>query len=198
MSATLRRRSAGVPMAVDAQPLADAVADELARVERGEGVLEDDLHAPPIRLQRLALQGRDVRAVEDDPPGRGVDEPQQQSADGRLAAPRLAHQAEGLAAGDLEVHAIHGAHLGHRALQHAGPDGEGLAQSLEADQGARGPAGAGRGPQRRALASRRSRCSHRSCRSHRSRPRGRTCPRATASASGQWSGSRRGLPSSWW
>ena len=42
--------------AVDAQPLADAVAHELARVERGEGVLEDDLHAPPIGLQGLALQ----------------------------------------------------------------------------------------------------------------------------------------------
>ena len=109
---------------------------ELARVERGEGVLEDDLHAPPIGLQGVALEGRDVRAVEDDPAGGGVDEPQQQPADGRLAAARLAHETERLAARDLEVDAVHGAHLGHGALQDARSDGEGLVEALEAHQGA--------------------------------------------------------------
>ena len=36
---------------VDAQPLADAVADRRARVEARVRVLEDDLHPPPVRLQ---------------------------------------------------------------------------------------------------------------------------------------------------
>ena len=84
----------------------------------------------------MPCSGRDVGAVEDDPPGRGVDEPQEQPADGRLAAARLAHQTEGLAASDLEVHAVHGAHLGHGALQDARPDGERLVEALEPHQGA--------------------------------------------------------------
>ena len=52
---------AGVAEAVDAQPLADAVADRRARVERRVRVLEDDLHPPPVGLEVGALEPGDVR-----------------------------------------------------------------------------------------------------------------------------------------
>ena len=59
----------------------------------------------------------------------GVDEAQQQPPDGGLAAARLAHEAERLAAPDDEVHAVHGAHLGDGPLEHAAADGERLDQA---------------------------------------------------------------------
>ena len=44
---TLASRSCGVPEAVDAQALADAVRDRGPWIERRVGVLEDDLHPAP-------------------------------------------------------------------------------------------------------------------------------------------------------
>ena len=79
----------------------------------------------------------DVLAVEHDGAGGGVDEPQEQPPDGGLAAARLAHQAERLAALDDEIDAVHGAHLGDGPLEHAGAHGEGLDEALDLDQGRR-------------------------------------------------------------
>ena len=135
---------------MDAQPLADAVADRRARVERRVRVLEDDLHPPPVGLQRGALERGDVRAVEDDRAGRRVDEPQQQPADGRLAAARLADEAERLAAPDLEAHAVDGLDLADRPLQDAARDREVLDQVRTSTSGALAGGGAGLGPARRA------------------------------------------------
>ncbi len=50
---------------VDAQPLADALADGQARVKRGVGVLKDDLHVAAHLLQVAAIQVKDVLAVEE-------------------------------------------------------------------------------------------------------------------------------------
>src|SRR5207249_4820179 len=61
---------------VDGQGLAHDLLDPLARVERGIGVLEDDLHAPPKRPELARRHVGDVLAVEEDPtPGR-LDEPE--------------------------------------------------------------------------------------------------------------------------
>ena len=79
--------------AVDAQALGDAVADRGAWVERRVRVLEDDLHPPPVGLERRPADARDVAAVEADRAGRRVDQPQQHAADGRLAAARTRRRA---------------------------------------------------------------------------------------------------------
>ena len=50
--------------AVDAQALADAVADRRPRVEAGVRILEDDLHPPPVGLEGGALERGQLRAVE--------------------------------------------------------------------------------------------------------------------------------------
>jgi hypothetical protein len=130
LGASLGRRSD----AVDAQPLADAVADRRARVEAGVRVLEDDLHPPAIRLERRALQRHEVDPIEPDRTGGRIDQPQQQAPDGRLAAARLADEAEGLAAPDVERHAVDGLHLADRALQDAAPDREVLDEVVDLDE----------------------------------------------------------------
>ena len=124
----------GRAQAVDAQPLADAVADRRARVEAGVRVLEDDLHPPPVRLEGRALDRGQVRAVEGDRARRRLDEAQQQPPDRRLAAARLADEPERLAAPDLEAHAVHGLDHADGALQDAAPDREVLDQVLDLDE----------------------------------------------------------------
>ena len=119
---------------MDPQPLADAVADRRPRVERRERVLEDDLHPAPVRLQGRALQPGDVRPVEQDLARRRVDEPEQQPADGRLAAARLADEAERLAPADLEAHAVDGLDEPDGPLEDAALDREVLDQVADDDE----------------------------------------------------------------
>ena len=83
--------------------------------ERRLGVLEDHLH---VAAQRAAAgpagspNTSSPRNVND--PGRRLDEPQQAARRGRLAAARLADQAERLALVDGEAHAVDGADAGRR------------------------------------------------------------------------------------
>jgi hypothetical protein len=91
---------------VHAQRLADDAPDAVPRVERGERILEDDLHAPPQRAQLALTQVRDVLAVEHDPSAGRLVKPQQRPADGRLAATRLADEPERLAAADRQIDAV--------------------------------------------------------------------------------------------
>ena len=64
-SATSSRRSRRRADAVDVERRADDVAHALARIERGERILEDDLHAPrDRRAARVRPKPRDVRALE--------------------------------------------------------------------------------------------------------------------------------------
>ena len=122
-------------MCVDPQPLADALADRRAWIERAERVLEDDLHAAPVRLERGPLEARDVHPVEDDRPRRRLDEAEQQPPDRRLAAPGLPDEAERLAPPDLEAHAVDRPDEAHRALQQPALDREVLDEVPDDDQG---------------------------------------------------------------
>jgi hypothetical protein len=63
--------------------------DVLPRVQAAQRVLEDHLHPPAHRAQRLALERGDVDAVEEHLPGGGLDQPQDGAAQGGLAAPGL-------------------------------------------------------------------------------------------------------------
>ena len=94
-------------------------AHALARVQRRVGVLEDHLHVAPRRPQLRAAERGDVAAVELDPPRGQLGEPQQRAPQRRLAAARLADEAERLARLHLERDAVDCAHGGDVAPHHA-------------------------------------------------------------------------------
>ena len=120
---------------VHAQRLADDPPDAVARVERGERVLEDHLHPPPQRSHPLGAEVADVLAVEDDPAGRGLVQAQQRPAERGLAAARLAHQPERLAAPDIERDAVHRLDVADVAVEHdAALDREVDLEVLDLDQ----------------------------------------------------------------
>ena len=119
---------------VDGQRLADDRADRHARVERGERVLEDDLHVAAERVQLLAAECDDVPALEPDLARGRLDQPQDAAAGGRLAAAGFADQAQRLAGGDVEAHAVDGVHAVELAREQAAADREVLDQILDAQQ----------------------------------------------------------------
>ena len=82
----------------------------VARVERIVRVLEDHLE-PAARLPAAAAAGRDVGRVELDRAAAGIEQADDALRERRLAAPRLAHKPEHLAAADLHVDARHRRHL---------------------------------------------------------------------------------------
>ena len=97
-AAALRRGLVVVGQAVGLHALEQQRLHGLARVEAAHRVLEDHLDVLRRAAQRLAAEGGDVDAVEDDRAlGRRL-EVEDRPAEGRLAAAGLADQAVGLAA----------------------------------------------------------------------------------------------------
>ena len=90
--------------------LADDVADLTTRVERRDRVLEDHLQIGTDLAERLAFHVRKVVALVVDASGLDVVEANDRLGNGGLAATRFAHDAEGLAFGDVEADAAHGMH----------------------------------------------------------------------------------------
>ena len=90
------------------QRLGDDVADPAARIERGNRVLEDQLHAPAHQPQRIALHLREVLAVEPHPTRGRSAQLQYGAAERRFPATGFADQTERFAAGDLQGDAGHG------------------------------------------------------------------------------------------
>ena len=101
------------------QRLADLRPDAQGRVQRGHRVLEDDADLGPAHPAQVPLgeAGQLAVAEPDAAPHLGVggQQPGQGQAQGGLAAAGLADDADGLALGHLEAHALHGVH--HRAAQ---------------------------------------------------------------------------------
>jgi hypothetical protein len=97
----------GARVPVDPQWLGHRVGDDHARIEGAVGVLEHHLEVRPEAPERLLGQGDQVGASEHHHPRRHVDQAEQGPPGGGLAAPRLAHDAQCLAARDLEAHAVH-------------------------------------------------------------------------------------------
>ncbi len=102
-----------------AQRLADDLARRHARIERGERVLEDDLHLPPVGAQLRPAEARDVGTVELDAARGRLDQPQHGATDCRLAAARLADQPQRLARTDREADAVDREDMAGRAPQYA-------------------------------------------------------------------------------
>ena len=106
---------------------ADDAAHGVARIERGEGILEDHLDVLAHRAEARFGHGGDVLAVEQQLAAIDADELQQAFADGGLARAGLAHDAQRLAAPHAEADAVHRVHLAPVA-EPAMADHIGLAQ----------------------------------------------------------------------
>jgi hypothetical protein len=103
---------------VHAQRLADDPADAVARVQRRERVLEDHLHPSAEGAEIAFLQVRYVLPVEEDAAVRRLVEPQDRAPERRLAAARLADEAEGLPALDRERDVVDGLDVPDVAVEH--------------------------------------------------------------------------------
>jgi hypothetical protein len=119
---------------VDREPLANDGADRHARVERGERILEDDLHPATQLPQTGGIERAHVGAVERDGARGGLDEPEDRAAGGGLAAPRLTDERERLAGRDVERYAVHGADLARDAAEHPVLDREVLDEVTNREQ----------------------------------------------------------------
>ena len=92
--------------AMDDEGLGDDLADGMARVEGGVGILKDHLHAGAEPAQLVVVERRQVLAVEEDAAGGRRVELEDGAAGGRFAAAAFADEAEGLAAGNVERDAV--------------------------------------------------------------------------------------------
>ena len=119
---------------MDRQRLADDCADRHARIERGERVLEDDLHVAAERSERPGVELGDVAALEPDFARRRFDQPQDAAPGRRLTRAGLAHQPERLALGDVEADTVDRMHGLGLAGEEAAADLEVLGQVLHAQQ----------------------------------------------------------------
>ena len=77
------------------------------RIQRGEGILEYQLHLRPHMPQRLAVQGGNVRAVKGDCAGGGRNQVQNHPPQGGFAAAGLTHQRQRLTLVNFQGDIIH-------------------------------------------------------------------------------------------
>src|SRR6185437_3298495 len=91
---------------VQPERLADDRAGRHPRVERRVRVMEDHVHVPAQRAHLAPREVGDVGAEDADRPVGRLDEAHDAVADGRLAAARLADQADELARADRQRHAV--------------------------------------------------------------------------------------------
>ena len=115
-----------------ADGLADYLADGETRRERGERVLEDDLHLRTHGVELARGQVIDLLAVEEDLTGGLVGiKAEDGAAGGRLAAAGLADEAHRLAALEVEGDAVDGLDVTDGLGDHAALYGEVFLQSVD-------------------------------------------------------------------
>ena len=124
---------------VDLQRVADDRADPLARIQARVRILEDHLHLAAQRPQPAGAELLDRLALEDDLAGRRLEQPDDRAAERRLAAARLADEAERLALLHGEADVVDRVHARDLALQHALPDREVLLDVPDLDKRRRSP-----------------------------------------------------------
>jgi hypothetical protein len=91
--------------------LGDDVLDAEAGIERGEGILEDDLHIAAQPPHFAGAGGEQVAAFEADAARSRLKEPQNQPSQRALARSRFAHQSESFASLNVERNIVHGANF---------------------------------------------------------------------------------------
>jgi len=114
--------------------IADDRADPLAGVQARVGILEDHLHLPAQGPQLPCAEVLDSLPLEGDLAGRRLEQPHDRAAERRLAAARLAHEAERLPRLHREADVVDGVHARNLALQHALPDRKVLLDVLDLDK----------------------------------------------------------------
>src|SRR5690349_13346848 len=97
--------------------LAQNLRHRHARIERGIGVLEDDLRLPAERAQFDVIEREQVTSLEADASRIGPDQPPHKTADGRFAAAGVADQRQRLAGLDMEAHAVNRPHERRRPAE---------------------------------------------------------------------------------
>ena len=97
--------------------LGDDVARAQARVQRGIGILPDELHLLDVGAALLGGEGGDVLSLVEDLAARRAVDVQKHLADGGLAAAALAHDAERLALGHGEGDVVRGVDPARRPAQ---------------------------------------------------------------------------------
>src|SRR5581483_5518738 len=117
------------------QGLAEDLPDRHARIERGVGILEDDLRLLAERAQLIVVEGKQVAALETDAAGIRLDQAQHQPADGGLAAAGLADQRQRLAGIDVEADAVDGFDEGGRPAEQIPRGREMLDQIFGVEEG---------------------------------------------------------------
>src|SRR3954468_8409236 len=120
---------------MDAERFADDVARGHAWIERGERVLEHDLHRAPVRPHLGLAEARDIVALELDGAGRRLHPPQHAARHRRFAAAGLANHAERLALADGEADAVDGMYGADLTAQDAAAHGIMLDEVGDLEQG---------------------------------------------------------------
>ncbi len=106
------------------------LADGLARVERGDRVLEDVLNGAGKRVRVAARQPGDVGILQADAPAGRPVEPHQHARQRRLPAAGFADHAQRLALAQLQVDALHGVDRRLGAAEQSAPAAEAALQVL--------------------------------------------------------------------
>jgi hypothetical protein len=94
---------------VDLEGMPDRLLDRHRRIERGVRILKDDLHASTQTPQVAFRHPRDLLTFEANAALRRRNEPEQRAPKCGLAASRLTHESEDLAAADVEGDVVDGA-----------------------------------------------------------------------------------------
>jgi len=91
---------------VQPQRLGENLADSHARIERGIGILENELRIPSQRRELTLFENCDISAVEAYSPARRINQPQHQPAERCLTASGLANERERRAGIERKAHRI--------------------------------------------------------------------------------------------
>ena len=116
--------------------LTHCLADDLAHghtgLQRGEGILEDDLHLRAHIPHFLVREGIHVLTVKQHlTAGLFAGQTQDGAAGGGLATAGLAHQTHGSATLEVKGDAVHGLHMAYGLADHTALDGKVLLQILD-------------------------------------------------------------------
>ena len=104
------------------------------RVQRGIGVLEDNLHLATQRSHRTLVQRGDVLPLKRNCAIRRFDEPQDRTSGGRFATATFPNEAEGFPFGQGEVDIIDSIDIPDRFGEHTSLDREMLLQMFHLKQ----------------------------------------------------------------
>ena len=143
---------------VGPQGFAHDVAHSHSRIQRSQGVLEDDLGIPAHLPQCTLVQFAHALSQQAHVSGGGRHQPENGAGERRLAAARFTHDAKGLSRAQLQVHPVHGPQWPLFPQPTAGANREMDLESIDAQKrrvcaracrrgGGPGPGGAGRGSQ---------------------------------------------------